>query len=623
MGRFSRNGIRSWTKGIVKGVCVYHEITDFLDDQYDKFKKIFERPWSKIIILVSFCFLLYFLGVGRWDLWNPDEPRYAQVAKEMVDRGDWILMHVNGQPYEDKPPLFFWLIALSSFLWQGFTSFSSRFPSAFLGTLTVLLTFLLGRRLYGLRTGFLSALILATSFEFAYLSIRANIDVTLTFFTTASILCFIRWYQYSPPHPPPLSQGERGNWVKSGNRRSLSIYGFYIGMAFATLAKGPVGFILPLLVSLVYLLFQKDRKTLKRMRFLTGMGLFLVIVLSWYLPAVLRGGQNFISETLLHHTLDRFAKGSSHIRPIYYHFTNFAVDFLPWFLFLPGAIVYGLSKRKEGVQKEFFFLLVWFVVIFLFFSFSKGKRAIYLLPLYPAASLLVGKFWNDYLSGSGRFSVGEAWITLPVYLLIIIFLLMGVFLYAVPIVANFSIGSSAPKILKMIIKGAGLAAEYLSYVPRWSILPFIFLPVASAILLSFAHRLRYKSIVFILIVATMAIAFFYTTRVIFPLVNPYKSARFISNEIVQTMKTGGKLIIYGDSGSALTSQFNFYSGIVPILEIENEKEIIDLFHSKEKVFCLVEYDDYERLIRKYTDLSLNLITRRGVGSRDMVFVSNR
>jgi 4-amino-4-deoxy-L-arabinose transferase-like glycosyltransferase len=581
-------------------------------EEAQELKRFIAKTRIQVFILLVFCSLLFILGVGRWDLWNPDEPRYAQVAKEMVDRGDWVLMHVNGNTYEDKPPLFFWLIALSSFLWQGFTSFSARFPSAFLSTLTVLLTFFLGKKLYGSRAGFLSALILATSFEFAYLSTRANIDATLTFFTTASLLFFLQWYQSNK-----VEEGEKRD------KRGLSIYGFYIGMALATLAKGPVGFILPLLVSLAYLLFQKDWKTIKRMRLLTGMVLFFMIVLSWYLPAVLKGGQNFINETLLHHTLDRFVKGSSHVRPIYYYFANFPVDFLPWFLFLPGALVYGLSKRKEIISKEFLFLLVWFVAIFFFFSFSKGKRAIYLLPLYPAASLMVGRFWDDYLSRSGRFSVGEAWITLPVYLLIIIFLLMGVFLYAVPIVANFSIGSSAPKILKMIIKGAGTAVEYLSHVPRWSILPFIFLPVASAILLSFAHRLRYKSIVFILIVATMAIAFFYTTRVIFPLVNPYKSARFVSQEIVQTMKTGGKLIIYGDSGSALTSQFNFYSGIVPILEIENEKEIIDLFHSKEKVFCLVEYDDYERLIRKYTDLSLNLITRRGVGSRDMVFVSNR
>jgi len=261
--------------------------------------------------------------------------------------------------------------------------------------------------------------------------------------------------------------------------------------------------------------------------------------------------------------------------------------------------------------------------LFLFFSFSKGKRAIYLLPLYPAASLLVGRFWDVYLSGSDRFSVREAWVTLPVYLFIIIFLLMGIFLYAVPIVANFSIGSSAPKILKMMIKGAGTAVEYLSYVPPWSILPFIFVPVASAILLSFAHRLRYKSIVFILIVATVAIAFFYTTRVIFPLVNPYKSARFISQVIVQTMKPGEKLVMYGDIGSAVSAQYNFYTGIVPILEIENEGEVIGLFRSKERVFGLFRYRDYERLRMKYTGVPLHLITRRSVGDRDMVFVSNQ
>ncbi len=584
----------------------------FSEEGHLKVRQLFRRSWVQILILLIFCSLLFIVGVGRWDLWNPDEPRYAQVAKEMVARGDWILMHVNGNMYVDKPPLFFWLIALSSFLWQGFTSFSARFPSGLFSTLTVLLTFFLGKKLDGSRTGFLSALILATSFEFAYLSTRANIDATLTFFTTTSIFFFLHWYQHSKV------EGD-----EEKDQGSLSIYGFYIGMAFATLAKGPVGFILPLMVSLAYLLVQKDWKAMRRMRLLTGMALCFVVVLSWYLPAVLKGGQNFLNETLLHHTLERFAKGSSHIRPFYYYLTNFPVDFLPWFLFLPGAIAYGFSEKKEGVSRGFLFLLVWFVTIFLFFSFSKGKRALYLLPLYPAASLLVGKFWDGYLSGSGRFLVRKIWVTLPVYLFIIIFFLMGIFLYVVPAVANFSVDPSTPNIVKSIVKGAGTGAKYLSYVPRWSIIPFIFLLVGSGILLFLAHGLKYKSIVFILIVATVATAFFYTTRVIFPLVNPYKSARFISEEIVQTTRPGEKLVMYGDIGSAVSAQYNFYTGIIPILEIENEGEIIDLFRSKGRVFCLFRYRDYERLSRKYTGVPLHLITRRSVGDRDMAFVSNQ
>jgi hypothetical protein len=359
------------------------------------------------------------------------------------------------------------------------------------------------------------------------------------------------------------------------------------------------------------------------MKLLTGMVLFLVIVLSWYLPAVLKGGQDFLNQTLFHQTIERFAKGTSHTRPIYYYFTNFPVDFLPWFLFLPGAIAYGLAKRKEGIFKNFFFLLVWFVVIFLFFSFSKGKREVYLLPLYPAASLIVGKFWDDYISGTSEFSVREIWITLPVYLSIVVFFFMGIFLYLFPAIANFSVEPSTPQLLKTIIKGAGSGVKYLSYVPHWSIIPFIFLFVGASLLLFLAHGLRNRLLVFVLFVATMGIGFFFTTRVIFPLVNPYKSARFISQEIVQKIKPGEKLVKYGDTGSAVTAQFNFYTGIVPILEIENEGEIIDLFRSEEKVFCLVEYDDYKRLIGKYPDLLLNLIARRGVGGRDMVFLSNR
>src|SRR5512137_12305 len=94
-------------------------------------KQFFDVNSSKkthILILIGFCVLLYFVNLGGWDLWNPDEPRYAQVSREMVERGDWILMHDNGEVYADKPPLFFWFIAFSSYLGQGFSSFSVRFP---------------------------------------------------------------------------------------------------------------------------------------------------------------------------------------------------------------------------------------------------------------------------------------------------------------------------------------------------------------------------------------------------------------------------------------------------------------------------------------------------------------
>jgi 4-amino-4-deoxy-L-arabinose transferase-like glycosyltransferase len=216
----------------------------------------------------------------------------------MVNGGDWILMHYNGKTYPEKPPLFFWLIAFSSFLWQGFSSFSVRFPAAFFGTLTVLVTFFLGKALYSSRTGFLSGLILATSLEFVYLSTRANIDTTLTFFTTASLLCFFQWYRRDHDKTKVMEKAEvEVKDEEKGKMRNPLIYGFYVGMALATLAKGPVGFILPLLISLIYLVVQKDWNRIRRMRLLSGMVLFVVIVLLWYLPPYLRE-ERIISKPL-------------------------------------------------------------------------------------------------------------------------------------------------------------------------------------------------------------------------------------------------------------------------------------------------------------------------------------
>ena len=241
--------------------------------------RIYSQQRVQIGLLLLFCSFLYFMNLHQRDLWNPDEPRYAQVAREMVQGGDWILMHFNGAPYPDKPPLFFWLIALSSFLWQGFTSFSARFPSALLGTLTVVLTYFIGRRLYSSRTGFLSGLILATSLKFANLSARADIDTTLTFFTTAALFCFIHWYKS----------------MKEG-RQSVSIYGFYIGMGLGTLTKGPVGLLIPLLVGLVYLVYEKDWQAIRKMRLLKGLLVFLFITLAWYFPAVMKGGKSYFQR---------------------------------------------------------------------------------------------------------------------------------------------------------------------------------------------------------------------------------------------------------------------------------------------------------------------------------------
>lgn len=542
-----------------------------------QFSGAYPQKRVQIVLLLGFCLVLYFINLGQWDLWNPDEPRYAQVAKEMVSRGDWILMHYNGKVYPDKPPLFFWLVALSSYLWQGFGPFSVRFIPALFGTLTVLLTFLLGRNLYASRTGLLSGLILATSAEFTYLSTRGNIDTTLTFFTTASIYFFLKWYR--------ASKGEEG--------QGLAIYGFYLGMALATLAKGPVGFILPLLVGLVYLAIQRDWKGIKGMKLFPGMLLFVGIVLSWYLPAVVRGGSDYLNMTLLTHTVDRFSEGWAKPRPIYYYFYNFPIDFLPWILFLPGAIAYGYSREMVEKRKDFLLLVIWFAVTFLFFSFSKGKRGVYLLPLYPAAALMVGKVWDDFISGSMDHFKQE-WMAFPLHGF------MGLALLA---------GAAIPWAVSMRFR------PFLPYS-----LPIAFLLVGGSLATFVLYRFRNYGAILCLIVGIVTAGYFYAGRVIFPLANPFKSARFLSEEITSRILPGERLGVYGRVGAAA---YNFYTGIVPIAELNTNEELRHFLGSSERVFCLLPFRDFVRFQKMEERPRVELIARRKVGDIDIVLISNR
>ena len=533
-------------------------------------------------LLVVFTILLYFTNLGQWDLWNPDEPRYAEVAREMVVNGDWTLMHYNGNVYPDKPPLYFWLVGLSSFLFQGFTSFCVRFPAAFFGTLTVLLTYLLGRSLFGPGTGFISGFILATSFEFAFRSTRANIDSTLMFFTTASLLCFIHWYRSSK------QQGGRDQ-----DSLRFALYGFYLGMALATLTKGPVGFLLPLLVSLVFLVIQRDWKALKEMRLLLGMLFMIGLVLLWYAPAVSKGGESYLQDTLFKHSIARYSQGWAKVRPIYYYLYTFPMSFLPWAVFLPAAFLYGRFRQTLEKRKEYLFLFIWFAIIFLFFSVSKGKRALYLLPLFPAAAIIVGKVWHDLIFSSVDV-IRHEWMSIPLYGLVAV---------------GFWGGLASPWIVS-------------SKLPPffWHSLPVAFVLVGISLAMFFMHRLKHDGKAFILIVVMVAAGLFYAQRVVFPALNPYKSARLISEEIRSRISTGDKVCVYGKISAG---SYNFYTGIVPIYDFSTRKDLFEFLKSSKRVFCLLTFKDYSKF-QEFPDCpEMRLLTRRQVGKNDVVFISNQ
>jgi 4-amino-4-deoxy-L-arabinose transferase-like glycosyltransferase len=526
-----------------------------------------------IIVLVAFGGTLFFYNLGGWDLWNPDEPRYAQVAKEMLQGEGWIIPHLNSEVYPDKPPLFFWLIAFTAKAIGGMNEFAARFPSALFGLFTLLLLFLLGRRLFSEKVGFMAALILATNVEFFWLARRGNIDATLTFFTTAAItLLYVGFYQQS------------GRWILY-----LLAYG---AMALGVLAKLQVGVIVPLLVVGGYFLLQREGRFFTDPAHIPGIALFVALIGGWLALAYLSGGEDYLRGLLYHKTTSRLFETTSHREPLYYYLVNFPANFIPWICFLPSAMIYGLSAK--GRKKEFIFAFFWFVAIFVSFSLFQAKRELYLLPLYPAAALMVGNLLTELPLGAEGSK--KRICSLPFFVLIIALALTAI---SLPIVAA--------------LKGG----FYLEH--PWEIGLITALIVGGGSFLAFlSHRYRRRDLPFYIIVATIfALSLYGATRIV-PEINKYKSARPLSQDIVSAMRPGDQLGLYQMEGTNLI----YYTGYNQMRWLEEEGELQAFLRSSQRVLCIMRERDYKRLAEDPT-LSLSVVATGQAGHKRLVVITNR
>jgi 4-amino-4-deoxy-L-arabinose transferase-like glycosyltransferase len=526
-----------------------------------------------LIILLAFGGILYFYNLGGWDLWNPDEPRYAQIAKEMLQGERWIIPHLNSEVYLDKPPLFFWLMAATATVIGGMNEFAARFPSALFGLLTLPLLFFLGKRLFSEKAGFLAALVLATTVEFLWLARRANIDATLTFFTTAAItLFYVGFYQ------------QKGRWI-------LYLMA-YLGMALGVLTKLQIGVIVPVLVVGGYFLVQREMWFFKDPSHIPGIALFVAFVGGWLALAYLSGGEEYLWGLLYKKTASTFLETASHDRPLYYYLMNFPGNFMPWIVFFPSALIYGLSAK--GRKKEFIFAFFWFVVIFVFFSLAKAKRELYLLPLYPAAALMVGYLLAELPLGAA--GAEKRICSIPLIALIIALALMAI---SLPIVAA--------------LKGG----FYLEH--PWEIgLITALIAGGGGFLAFFAHHYRRRDLPFYIIIATVFALSLYGATRIFPEINRYKSARPLSQAIVSAMRPGDQLGVYQLEGA----DYNYYTGYNQMRRLEEEGDLKRFLRSPQRVLCIMREKQYKQLEQDPT-LSIFVVAADQVGHRRLVVISNR
>ncbi len=441
---------------------------------------------TRLLLILGILFLFFSVGASMRDMTYPDELRYAEVAREMRESGDWFLPKLNYEVYPDKPPFFFWLLALAQ-NGLGETTVAALLPSILSGLLLLYVTFLLGRELYDEETGLLSMWVCATYLLFLLVSQVVRMDILFTLLITTALYLIIRHLNLDADDPKGL-------------------YGGYLLIGLALITKGPVGLIVPILAFLPLLLMD-GREMLRRLAPGRGLLLILLIPLLWLVPAAAAGGREYLTEILFHQSAGRVVHSFSHAKPFYYYLMIFPVLFLPWSPFLLLYGVPGIRSALSSNRRSRTFLLSWVLGTLLFFSFVSGKIAIYLLPILPGLALLTGRACTRLLHNPGEGKI-----------LFRIALALSAFFCAIGAIALLVLGKQGDIPLPLLFR-----------------LPGCLVLVAGSGLLFF-QSLRIRPLPSILTVGVIPLLLVGSlSLVVFPKINPYLSLKPMS-EAIRTLQ---------------------------------------------------------------------------------------
>jgi 4-amino-4-deoxy-L-arabinose transferase-like glycosyltransferase len=334
------------------------------------------RRSTDLVALIAFCGFLFFAGLQIIGLLGADEPRYAQVAREMLERHDWVTPTLWGQPWLEKPPLLYWGQMLAYNATGSVTGFAARVPSAVLATLMVFFIYVWARRFRrGMQLD--AALITAASTIIIGFGRGASTDMPLTAMFTIAMLSWWGWYE-------------------SQNRAWL--LGFYAFAGLGTLAKGPIAALLVGLIIVAFAALRRDWRLVLRTLWLPGIALYLAVVLPWFI-AVQRADPEFFRVFILEHNLARYTSDLyRHQQPFWYYVPVALIGLLPWTIFAVTALVDAIRdwrfsvSEPQGREDLRTFLGLWFLLPIAFFSLSQSKLPGYILPSIPAAAILLADF---------------------------------------------------------------------------------------------------------------------------------------------------------------------------------------------------------------------------------------
>ena len=351
------------------------------------------RRWALPLLLLAFG-VFYLLPLATHGLWIPDETRYAQISQEMLLTGKWASPHFMGIRYFEKPAAGYWMIALGQAIF-GQNLFGVRFASALSTGLSILLVYLVSRRLWNDPQKSLVSTVLYMSFvSVAALGGYANLDPQFTFWVNLTGVAL--WFCFDSTS----RNGRLGSWA---------LLGFACGMGFMT--KGFLAWLLPVLIAMPYAIWQK------RFRELLGYGLVAVVVaiavsLPWALAVHLQE-PDYWNFFFWHEHIQRFAgEDAQHAEPFWYYLPLLVAFSLPWVALLPSTLKQAWQEKRAAKTA---FLLLWLLMPLAFFSLAKGKLPSYIMPCLLPLALLMGSTLADKLAaGRGRVVRINGWLNLVI-----------------------------------------------------------------------------------------------------------------------------------------------------------------------------------------------------------------
>jgi 4-amino-4-deoxy-L-arabinose transferase-like glycosyltransferase len=370
--------------------------------------------------------LILFFNLGTKSLENHGYTRYAEVAREMVRSGEWIVPHYNGEVYLDKPPLLFWLIAIPASLYGSVTPFIALLPSALAAWIGVVFVFFWGRKVYGSdKAGLISAGILLSAHQYFFEARLAKTDILLCLFILLSLYFFHHGY------------GEPG-------RRRYLYHGLsFFSMGLGILTKGPFGLFIPILVMAVFIAKERLWRIWVSKPFLLGYLILSLVVLPWVILFIDRVG---FQETI---KLVRETQILTRHAPFYFYFTQIWGEFAPWSVLFPFLFFYLWKERNRLWHSEESLFVIWFISLFILLTFFKYRAPRYLLPVLPPLAFMIGGRWKKKTTS----------FLIPFFLFIMIW--HGIEFYWIGKDASYSPGMALARELRPFLRQSALSGYRL------------------------------------------------------------------------------------------------------------------------------------------------------------------